>query len=80
MSMDSFPCMLDNEVNLCLYNPISYKNCKLSYLIFVDDLVVTGVINETTTYSFKHSLDMLAIYMGLENYSFMKQFFLQILE
>lgn len=62
--MDCFSNFLE-EANLKLYQPLITGNCKVSHLLFADDLLVVGMANSTTASSLKDALDMLHSYLGL---------------
>lgn len=64
--MDTLSCILDKEVNLHLYNPISIAGCNISHLLYIDDLLVVGEADHNTINSLQLSLDVLKQYTGLE--------------
>lgn len=63
--MDSFSFLMDCDVDLHQYTPLSIGPCKVSHLLFTDAMLVVGKANFSSVSSLKSILADLESYMGL---------------
>lgn len=64
--MDTLSVVLEIEVNILRYTPSIMKHCKVSCLVFVNDLLVVGATNIPTTFSLHYAFRSLNFYIGFE--------------
>lgn len=67
INLNSFSCILDREINYFIYNTICYGHYQIFQFLFVDILIVTGVLNLTTTKSLKITSKNFKNFMELEH-------------
>lgn len=63
--MDIFSCLLDEKVVDHSFKPIASGNCRISHLLYVDDILVLGVAGTSTAFSLKEVLESFASLTGL---------------
>lgn len=65
LAMDYISSILKNEFNFNKYNCFILRQCHVSYLLFIDDLLIIGAPNIIYVNILKFLLDILASYIGL---------------